>query len=111
MVPIGAVAVVPFAWEWNCYTYGGAPISVTDTEGWVESWTPTYAFSSVTCGPCFLPRYPGNIDVAVPSGVPGGTTSTVTISGLNSSETIILEAEDTVPASATTWGRIKALYD
>jgi hypothetical protein len=111
MVPIGGSAQVGFEWDWNCYTYGGNSISVTDTRGWVVSWTPTYAFDVTTCGPCFNPRFPGSIVVTIPEEIAAGTTSTMTLIGLNDSKTIVLEAEDKVPARPTTWGSVKALYD
>jgi hypothetical protein len=40
-----------------------------------------------------------------------GTTSTLTLTGLNNSRNATLEADDSVAAEATTWGHIKALYE
>lgn len=85
-------------------------MTVTDTQGWVVSWTPDVAGDVATCGMCFVPSYWGTIEVAVPAGVTPGTTSTMTIEALNNSETMLLVADDTVPVELTTWGAVKALY-
>jgi hypothetical protein len=111
LVEIGASTMIPFEWDWNCFNYGGGDITVTDTGGWVVSWTPTYAFDWTMCGPCFMPRFAGSIDVMVPDDIAVGTTSTLTLEGLNNSIIITLEAEDAVATEKTTWGRIKAIYD
>jgi hypothetical protein len=111
IVPVGGTAVIQFEWDWNCYTYGGHDFTAADTRGWVASWEPAYGFDWTTCGPCFLPRFPGSISVDVPDGTPVGTTSTLTLAGLNNSRTVTLEAADSVPTEATTWGHVKALYE
>lgn len=110
VVPVGGSATLPFEWWWNCWSAGSSPVTVSDTEGWVVSWTPDVAGDVATCGMCFVPSYWGSIEIAVPEGVTPGTTSTLTITAMDNSETMLLVADDTVPTEQTTWGKVKALY-
>ncbi len=110
LIPVGTGAEIPFEWTWFCYTYGGAALDVMDTQGWVVSWDPVDAYSWQTCGPCFYTRYPGSIAIAIPAGVEVGTTSAVTLSGMNGLKVFTVEAIDPVPTEKTSWGRIKSLF-
>jgi hypothetical protein len=110
VVPIGSNTVIPFFWEYYCYLAGGFPLEVSDSEGWVTSWTPTSAGDIATCGMCFEPRHQGSISIHVPASVTPGSTNEVTITALNNSRTIILEADSPVPVKVSTWGAIKSLY-
>lgn len=110
LVAAGETTTIPFQWAWYCYTTGGGPLDVTDTQGWVTSWWPPSAGDDETCTVCVIPVYDGSFDVTVPEGTAVGTTSTVTISAVNGGATIVLEVDDTIPVETTTWGRVKSLY-
>jgi hypothetical protein len=109
-VPVVGSATSPFEWWWNCWSAGGVPVTASDSEGWVVSWTPTVAGDIATCGMCFVPLHWGSVEVSVPAGVAPGTTSTLTIAAMENTETVLLVADDTIPVEHTTWGAVKALY-
>jgi len=111
-VPVESSSVYDFQWGWFCWAAGGDYLTVTDTEGWVTSWSPTTAVDAATCGMCVIPRHPGVVDIYVPEGVAVGTTSTMTIAGASGSNmTVTLEAVEPVATRNTTWGALKALFE
>jgi hypothetical protein len=111
-VVVNRATEIPFEWSWFCYALNGGPLTVSDTEGWVSSWTPAQWISDITCGQCFLERHPGMIVVDVPADVTAGATSQLTIAAtMWGSRTITLEAVEPVPVQTSTWGAVKALFD
>ena len=110
LIPVGSNTTIPFEWSWYCWTVGGGDLTVSDTEGWVVSWSPPSVGGASSCEQCFEARYPGSIDVLIPPGVPEGTTSTMTLSALSSYRDVTIEAVAPVPVEESTWGAIKSIY-
>lgn len=51
-VAVGGLSGVDFEWQWVCHSPGGGVIEVSDTRGWVLSWTPEVGGDTSTCYAC-----------------------------------------------------------
>ncbi len=105
---IGKVTSISVLIGAECDGALAAVIDVTDTQGWVDSWSPTGLYLPNICGECFIDMEPVDIVVLVPEGTPVGTISEVLVSD---TATFLVRAVKSVPVEEKTWGQIKAIFD
>ncbi len=110
LIPVGSNTTIPFEWSWICWSVGGGELTVSDTEGWVVSWSPPSVWGNEDCQQCFFIRHPGSIEVLIPPGVQEGTTSTMTLAAFGSYREVTIEAMAPTPVEESTWGAIKSIY-
>jgi hypothetical protein len=106
-VVVGAVTAVQCLLGAECDGYVAAPFEVTDSQGWVDSWTPTALYLPDQCGECIIGMRPVQVLVLVPEGTPVGAISEVEVADR---PPFPVRAVKPVPVTESTFGRVKAMY-